>query len=225
MRKRKRKYPKIRGIIGGFVFLTIIILLIIAFIKLDRAVKPSAQMQAERLSKHTANLVITEAISRYIAENQCSYGSFSAIVYDESGDVSAVEALAENINRVQSELTAEINKELEISGKTQAKIPLGNISGSYLLADKGPVIKVGICPVGMAEVKLKSSFDSAGMNQTRHRIYAEISAEMASSFPLYSFETEVKFDYLIAETVIIGDVPNYAVKAWAETETNGIPKD
>lgn len=216
MKRRTRKKLQIRRVIGGLIFLFVIILLIISFIKLDKAVRPSAQMQAEQLSEHTAYQIITETVSRYIAESGCSYKSFSAVVYDESGNVASVEALADNINRVQSELALHINKEFHSSGKTQAEIPLGNISGSYLLADKGPVIKVGICPIGTAEVKLTSTFDSAGINQTRHRIYAEISADIASSFPLYSFETKVKFDYLIAETVIIGDVPDYSVKAWAE---------
>ncbi len=217
MKRRTRKNLQIRCIIGGLVFVSVIILLIFSFIKLDKAVRPSAQMQAEQLSEHTAYQVITGAVSQYISESDCTYSKFSTIVYDESGNVASVEALADNINRVQSELALHINKELHSSGKTQAEIPLGNISGSYLLADKGPVIKIGICPIGTAEVKLTSTFDSAGINQTRHRIYAEISADMASSFPLYSFETKVKFDYLIAETIIIGDVPDYSVKAWAET--------
>ncbi|MBR6580852.1 MAG: sporulation protein YunB [Ruminococcus sp.] len=217
MKRRTRKNPQIRRVIGGLIFVSVIILLIFSFIKLDKAVRPSAQMQAEQLSEHTAYQIITDTVSRYIAESDCTYSKFSTIVYDEYGNVSSVEALAENINFIQSELTSEINENLHISGKTQAEIPLGNISGSYLLADKGPVIKIGICPVGTAEVKLVSTFDTAGINQTRHRIYAEISADMASSFPLYSFETKVKFDYLIAETIIIGDVPDYSVRAWAET--------
>lgn len=217
MKRRTRKKPQIRCVIGGLIFVSVIILLTFSFIKLDKAVRPSAQMQAEQLSEHTAYQIITDTVSRYIAESDCTYSKFSTIVYDEYGNVSSVEALAENINFIQSELTSEINENLHISGKTQAEIPLGNISGSYLLADKGPVIKIGICPVGTAEVKLVSTFDTAGINQTRHRIYAEISADMASSFPLYSFETKVKFDYLIAETIIIGDVPDYSVRAWAET--------
>ncbi len=214
MLRRKKKNIHIRRIIGIIAFVTIITLLIILFIKLDKAVRPSAQMQAEKLSKHTAYQIITDTISRYIAENGCSYNSFSTIVYDEQGNVSSVEALANNINLIQSELASEINENLHISGKTHAEIPLGNISGSYLLADKGPVIKVGICPVGTAEVKLASTFDTAGINQSVHRIYADISADMTSSFPLYSFDTTAEFRYLIAETVIIGEVPDYSVKAW-----------
>lgn len=219
MKRRTRKNPQIRRVIGGLIFVSVIILLIFSFIKLDKAVRPSAQMQAEQLSEHTAYQIITDTVSRYIAESDCSYKSFSAVVYDESGNVASVEALTDNINRVQSELALHINSGLHSSGKTQAEIPLGNISGSYLLADKGPVIKVGISPVGTAEVKLRSDFDSAGINQTRHRIYAEISANMVSSFPLYSFDTAVEFDFLLAETVIIGDVPDYSVKAWSESVT------
>lgn len=219
MKRRTRKNSQIRRVIGGLIFVSVIILLIFSFIKLDKAVRPSAQMQAEQLSEHTAYQIITDTVSRYIAESDCSYKSFSAVVYDESGNVASVEALTDNINRVQSELALHINSGLHSSGKTHAEIPLGNISGSYLLADKGPVIKVGISPVGTAEVKLRSDFDSAGINQTRHRIYAEISANMVSSFPLYSFDTEVEFDFLLAETVIIGDVPDYSVKAWSESVT------
>lgn len=214
MAKRKKKNIQIRRIFGLIVLISIIVLLIISFIKLDKAVRPSAQMQAEKLSKHTAYEIITDAVSCYIAENEYTYNNFSTVVYDEYGNVSSIEALSGNINRIQSELTSEINEKLSTSGKTQAEIPLGNISGSYLLADKGPVIKVSICPVGTAEVKLVSTFDTAGINQTRHRIYAEISADMSSSFPLYSFDTNAQFQYLIAETVIMGDVPDYSVRAW-----------
>lgn len=219
MKRRKRRNRHLSRIISASAFVSIILLFTFSVIRLDRAVRPSAQMQAEQLSKHRAYEIITKAVSRYIANCDCSYGAFSTIVYDESGNVSSVEALTNNINRVQSELALHINESIDKSGKTQAEIPLGNISGSYLLAGKGPAVKVGICPVGTAEVRLKSSFDSAGINQTRHRIYAEIGVDMKSSFPLYSFDTRVEFDYLIAETVIIGDVPDYSVKAWSDSIT------
>ncbi|MBR5514278.1 MAG: sporulation protein YunB [Ruminococcus sp.] len=214
MIRRKKRRIHIRCIICVLTLLAIIILLIICFIKLDKAVGPSAKMQAEKLSEHMAYQIITDTVSQYITENGCKYDSFSTIVYDEQGNVSSVEALSNNINRIQSELASEINENMNLSGNTQAEIPLGNISGSYLLADRGPVIKVGICPVGTAKVKLVSFFDTAGINQSVHRIYADISADMTSSFPLYSFETRAEFRYLIAETVIIGEVPDYSLRAW-----------
>ena len=68
-------------------------------------------------------------------------------------------------------------------------------------------MKIRICPVGKADVEIKSEMESTGINQTRHRISAVITSELTSSLPLYSFESEVKYEFLLAETVIIGDVP------------------
>ena len=214
-RKRRKNQPICR-ISAIFVSIAIILIAAFLFVKLDNAVRPSAQMQAETLSKHTAYEIITDTISQYAVENDCSYSKFSTVVYDEYGNVSSVEALVGNINLIQSELAGQINENLCNSENTTAEIPFGNISGLYLLAGKGPDIKVEICPVGTADVKLKSTFDSAGINQSRHRISAEIQAEMTASFPLYSFNTKVNFEYLIAETIIVGDVPEYSARTWAE---------
>ncbi len=214
MRRRRKRRRNARGIIGAFILVVIIVLLILSTARLDKAVRPAAELQAQQLSQKKASIIINDVVSQYIAENEYTYSDFAAVLYDESGHASAVEALSENINRVQAELTAEINRQLNDSGESNAEISLGSLSGSYLLAGKGPTVKVRICPVGSAEVRLTSAFDSAGINQTRHRIYAEISADMVSATTLYSFDTNVKFDYLLAETVIIGDVPQFTAKAW-----------
>lgn len=218
MKRHRRKRPKTRSIAGAFIFITIIALLIASIIKLDKAVRPSAKLQAEEVAHHTVSTVISESVSRYITENEYSYCDFAAVLYDESGRAASVEALSGNINRVQAELTAEINRQLNLSENAEARIRLGSLSGSYLFAGKGPSVKVKICPVGTAEVRLGSTFDSAGINQTRHRIYADISAEMTSSTTMYSFDTTVNFEYLLAETIIIGDVPEYSVRAWNELQ-------
>lgn len=202
--RRKRKCPRIRGIIGLMFFVLIVFLLISAFIRLDKAVKPVAQMQAEHLAKHMANQVITEEVSRYIAENECTYTDFSAVVYDESGEVASVETLTGNINRIQAELAAIINERLA-GTRTSAEIPLGTLSGSALLADKGPRLRVTVKPLGMVQVNLISNFESAGVNRTRHSIYARITADMASSSALFSVNTAVSFDYLITDTIIGGE--------------------
>ncbi len=212
MRKCHKKNKRFVIILA---IICVAILLIVIAIRLETAVRPSAEIQAEQVARHSANKIITETVSDYIAENEYTYGDFANIVYDENGRTSSIEALSGNINRVQSELAEEINRRLADNSETSAEIAIGSLSGSYLLAGRGNSIKVRICPVGEAEVKLRSTFDSAGENQTVHRIYAEISANLISSIPLYSFETEENFEFLIAETIIVGEVPDYAVRAWS----------
>ena len=148
--------------------------------------------------------------SDIIEKNEYTYSDFAAVLYDENGRASSVEALTVNINRVQAELSEEINRRFAENSDADAKIAMGSLSGSYLLSGRGPMISVRVCPVGKASVSLKSTFDSAGINQTRHRIYAEISMELISSLPIYSFETTENFELLIAETIIVGDVPDFS---------------
>ena len=211
--KRYRRKNK-RSVIAVTIIIIAIILIIVA-VRIETAVRPSAEIQAEQVARQSANRIITETVSDYITENEYTYSDFAAVIYDENGRTASIEALSGNINRVQSELATEINKRLSDNKQTTAEIAVGSLSGSYLLAGRGSKINVRICPVGDAAVTLKSTFDSAGTNQTRHRIYAEISANLISSIPLYSFETEENFEFLIAETIIVGDVPDYAVKAWS----------
>lgn len=214
MKRRNRKKGKFRKV-SLLIISFILIILLISVFRMEKAVRPMAEMQSRQTARLTANKIISETIADYISENNYTYSDFAVVLYDNSGRTASIEALSENINRVQSELTSEINNNLSENGKASARISLGSLSGSYLLSGRGPEVKIKICPAGDASVKLKSSFDSAGINQTRHRIYAEISADFISSIPLYSFETEENFELLLAETIIVGDVPEYAVKAWS----------
>ncbi|MBQ8297042.1 MAG: sporulation protein YunB [Ruminococcus sp.] len=210
MRNKRRKLS-VRAKLGAVLLAVVLALLTAALIQADRAVRPVAQQQAEHYSKLTANQIISEAVSEYLEDNRYTYSDFAAVLYDESGKAVSIEAVTYNINKVQSELNLLINSEFMRSSEASAEIPLGSLTESYLLAGKGPHIRLRICPAREASVELTSSFVSAGMNQTCHRISAVITADIESSLPLYSFSTEASFEFLIAENVIVGDVPESAL--------------
>lgn len=177
----------------------------------DKAVRPVAEMQAQHFAEVSAETVMEKAAADYLSANELTYSDFAAVLYSEGRAVS-IETIPYSINKVQSELALTVNRELAKAGSMSRKIPVGSLTGSYLLAGKGPSLKVRICPVGKAEVEIRSDMESAGVNQTRHRISAVITAEVASSLPLYSFDSQVSFEFLLAETVIIGDVPLLGMK-------------
>ncbi len=214
MKRRRKKLSN--HTYTAVLIITVIIVLTAFAIWTDKAVRPVASMQAEHFSLLTTNEVIEEAAAEYLEENSCTYSDFSAVIYDESGRPATIEALPYNINKTQSELALMINRKLEKNSKASVKIPLGSLTGSYMLAGKGPYIRLRICPARKASVKLKSSFTSAGNNQTCHRISAEVTAEIKSSLPLYNFETTVEFEFLLAESIIVGEVPENARYAWSE---------
>jgi len=171
-------------------------------------------MRAEHFAEASANEMIGRAVAEYLSENRYTYGDFAAVLYDENGSAVSVESVPCNINKVQSELTMRINEALSSSNDKTERIPLGSLTGSYILVGKGPDLKLKVCPAGSADVKLTSSFDSAGVNQTRHRISAVVTADLRSSVPLYSFSTTVTFEFLLAENIIVGGVPYMSRYAW-----------
>lgn len=215
MRRRRKKLSS-RAKLGAILFAVILALLTAALLSAEKAVKSAAVMQAEYFSRLTANKIISSAVSDYLEENRYTYNDFAAVLYDEEGKAVSIEAVTYNINKIQAELTMQINNEFEKSGNTSAEIPLGSLTDSYLLAGKGPHISLRICPVRDASVRLTSSFTSAGMNQTCHRISAMVTVDINSSIPLYSFDTQTSFEFLLAESVIVGEVPERALSVWSE---------
>ena len=62
-------------------------------------------------------------------------------------------------------------------------------------------------PIGDASVKLISSLKSAGINQTCHTIQVKDTANIAAAIPFHQTKTKISYTYLLAETVIVGTVP------------------
>lgn len=73
--------------------------------------------------------------------------------------------------------------------------------------------------IGDMETDLRSEFTSAGINQTLHRIYLEIKCRVIILTPFETMEEVIANQVLIAEGVIVGDIPN------AYYNLNGITKD
>lgn len=210
-RRKKRHNYRLTAVTG----IIVLIILIVFAVWTDKAVRPVASLQAEHFSLAITEKAIEESASGYLRENSCTYGDFADVKYDSSGRVTAIEAVPENINKVQSELALMINERLEQSGE-YAEIPVGSLTGSYMLAGKGFNIRLRICPARKATVSLRSDFTSAGNNQTCHRISAVVTAEIKSSLPLYDFDTETEAEFLLAENIIVGNVPSSCIYTWKE---------
>ena len=128
-------------------------------------------------------------------------------------------ALPITINKIISDIPVYIQEELEREENSSFKIPLGSFLGSKLFSGMGPKVNVKMQIVGDLDTDLRSEFTSAGINQTLHRIYLEIKCKVIILTPFETMEEEIKNQVLIAEGVIVGDIPN------AYYNLDGITKD
>ena len=203
MRRKQRKKIHISPVL---IIVTGVLIFIFSARIIDKSVRPSAIMQGKNYSKVIAEEIISESVSEYISENKNE--NYAIVKADENGNITSIEVETDMINNTQSELAEKINSRLKKMGGYEIKIPIGSLTDSYLCSGKGIKIPLRVSFVGETEAKLRSEFTSAGINQTCHRIWAEIKVKMSSAIPLYKFSTENEFEYLISETIIVGKIPD-----------------
>ena len=90
----------------------------------------------------------------------------------------------------------------------ELSIPVGTLTGSALLAGRGPRISVRMESVGSSSARFENRFTSAGINQTNHRIVLEVNVSVSILLPGFTTATQVANEVTVAETVIVGAVPD-----------------
>ena len=80
--------------------------------------------------------------------------------------------------------------------------------GIRLLSGMGPDIKIKFIDTGSVETKVRSEFENAGINQTIHRIYLDVSCNVSLLTPYNVVEEEITNEVVLIENVIVGLVPS-----------------
>lgn len=160
-------------------------------------------------------LCINDTISRRFAEEDYDYDYFVNLEYGADGSVTAVQTNMARINALSSELLSDIVHAAD-GGQLSLSIPVGNVLGSSLLLGKGPEIPVDITMLTSSHVDFKNELSDAGINQTKHQIKLDVVVDIDVIMPWQTISTQVVSEILIAETVILGDVPDTYLN-WGST--------
>ena len=151
-------------------------------------------------------LCINDTIARKLGDEDYGYDYFVDLDYAPDGRVAAVRANMARINAMSSELLSDIVHAAD-GGQLSLSIPIGNILGSSLLLGKGPEIPVDITMLSSSHVDFKNELTAAGINQTKHQIKLDVVIDIDVIMPWRTVSTQVVSEILIAETVILGEVP------------------
>ncbi len=189
-----------------FIILLVVIVLMFLFLA-EIFLKPTLKTLAETQAQWTA----TEAIHTAILEEIASDVKYTDLVIphkDKDERIVFMQANLVVVNKLASEAVLKVQKRLEDMRMESFSIPLGQITGIKLLANVGPRIKFNLLPVGTVKVQITDDFSQAGINQTRHQIFLNVSSDMKIAFPLIATDTEVETKVPIADSIIVGPVPD-----------------
>ena len=134
--------------------------------------------------------------------------SLISIEKDGSGCISSLSSNVALLNRLRSRLLISVLTQMDSIETVEFEIPLKSLFHIGVFMHGLPSIPVSSVSVGSISAEYKSSFTGAGFNQTVYRVDLEVSAPVTLLLPGRKITVPVELSIPIAETVIVGQVPN-----------------
>ncbi len=186
---------------------TSLVVIIAVFIanRIIATIEPTMDVLCIDMAKSIATKVSNEQAT--IVMNNYKYEDISSVLKDEQGNVKMIQMNTVTVNAITSDVALKIQDGLNNYHSGEFYIKLGTFSGSKILSGRGPDIPIKMSTTGNVETDLVSQFSQAGINQTIHRIYLNVSCNVTILTPFDSLEENITNQVLLAEAVIVGDVP------------------
>ena len=197
-RVRRKKW--MRRMLLAALLLTALLLLI------DQNFRPIvfslAEARCAAMATRALNGALTEALDGGI-----NYEDLMNVRMDEKGQVALLSANTMRMNLLADRAGDAALRKLEAVSNQQVSVPLGAALGMTLLAGSGPGIPISIVPIGSVQTNFETEFEACGINQTRHKVFLQLSASIRIVIPTGAKTTNVTANMLVAESIIVGKVP------------------
>ncbi len=176
----------------------------------DKNVMPRAMDLGTAEMKAKAEYIINENIQK-IFNDEVSYKDIVDIEKDKEGNILMIRADTAKMNILASKISLNSQKDLKEFGTIGIDIPLGYVLNNNLVARYGPKVDINMAPIGDIKTSYESQFESAGINQTRHRIYLIVETRIKVNTALQSKEADIVSEIPIVENIIVGKVPTTSI--------------
>lgn len=173
----------------------------------DIKVRPIVKASVGNALKNKMTLTVNDAVSSVLSENSISYTELVSVEKDNAGAVTSITSDSVKMNLFKSDISKKVSEYIEKNPTLTVNIPWGTLTGSEVLSGRGGDVKINAELFGFTVTDFKSSFESAGINQTRHSLYITVRASAYAHAGAVSISESIETDILIAETVIVGGVP------------------
>ncbi len=188
----------------------IVLFLLIAaavFLLIERNLSQTLLDMAYATARSIALETVNKAIQQVIG-NGLEYEELMEIQLDSSGKVAMLRADTMHMNQIATQTAIQAQLELNDISNQMVDVPLGAALGIRFLGGFGPRIGVQIVPVGAVSTRFETEFETAGINQTRHKIFLTLETTVSLIVPADSRQVEVISTVPIAESIIVGNVPD-----------------
>jgi sporulation protein YunB len=152
-------------------------------------------------------MVINDTVKDAMASGEYDYSWFVTLERDNDGKIAAIATNVGHVNALSSRLLSEVVAASD-RGELNLSVPLGNLLGSNVMLGRGPHVPVKVTMLTSSHASFRNDMVSAGINQTKDQIILEMAVDIDVLLPWQVLSTQVTKEVLVAETVIVGEVPD-----------------
>ena len=204
----RRKYKK-RAKKGSILLIFLILMLIVGAGYYVFSMRPLLEEYVNEELANNVNLIVNQVTSKKIEEKNITYDKLISISKDSEGRIMSISTQVNEMNKLKLDIEKDLLETFLQTDKITVEVPIGSLLGSEFLSGRGPCIKVRAVPMTRVYSEYENHFDSSGINQTRHRILLNYDISLKILLPGKRERTNIKSQICIAETVIVGSVPNF----------------
>lgn len=188
-------------------YLPICIFIILIYFVVSKSISPIFDNICEDKAKSIAiNIINNQTVNEI---KNYTYDDLFSIEKDKNGNIQMINANIFIIDKITSNITTQIQGQLENNENSVINIAIGSFLGINILSGVGPTLPIRIVSSGKVDTDLKSEFISQGINQTLHRIYLQINCQVSILTPFKTIKQDIISQVLLSENVIIGQIPSY----------------
>ena len=203
--------------------LLLLLLLLALFLLIDRNFRPLVFSLAEARSAAMASQVLSGALAE-ATQDGVTYEDLMNVKMDQSGQVALLSANTMAMNRLATRAGDAALRRLNNMSSERVTVPLGAVLGTTLFSGSGPGVPVSIVLIGSIFTDFATEFEACGINQTRHKVYLQVTANIRIVIPTGAKTTQVSANMLVAESIIVGRVPEgFVGYDLTEEELNMVP--
>lgn len=185
------------------------LLLVCVLLYIFCVINPVVTEATEAMIFSLSTSAVSDAVYDVMQEENLTYADLVNIEYDGNGDINLISVDTVLVNSIARKFYQVAQVYLDRMGEEGIDINIGTFTGLPFLVGVGPTVNIKLVSIGAMTSSFHSSFKSAGVNQTNHSLYIKLFASVSLVLPTYSTSIDSVTEFLVAESVIVGKVPEF----------------
>lgn len=214
-RDRRRKFHStcagstkrsiLKRIAAGFIFAVMLIACLSVW-----CIKVKVEPNLESIGRMRAKVMVSQIVNKAVNDQLYETEDMHELLVRETdgdGHLDLLRADTHAMNLLMTEISKELQEEFAARTVDVYTVPAGALLGDRILSQTGPAVDLRIIPLNVTSMDFKTEFEDAGINQTKYRIYIDLTCDVKALAPFAAENFSVSTEILVAEAIILGGVP------------------